>query len=208
MEGDQVSEPFVDYGAVEGRLTPGMEAVLEYQEAVRRRMITAARVLDESGIPYAIIGGNAVAHYVGRVSLSAVRGTADVDLLLSRADLNRAKESLGRKGFKYRYAAGVHKFLDGSKAREGVHAIMAGEKVRAEYLAAAPTLGEVERAEGGFAVIPFAKLVEMKLTSYGLKDKVHLLDMIGVGLLPGDVMEKLPEVLRGRLQVLLDDPDQ
>lgn len=178
-----------------------------YQEEVRRRLITASRLLERGGVPYAIIGGNAVAHYVGQISPSAVRSTADVDMVMHRSDLDKAKEALEPNGFRYRYVAGVHMFIDGTKAREGVHVIMAGEKVRPEYASPAPTLDEVVRTEQGYAVIPFPKLVEMKLNSFRDKDRTHLRDMIEVGLLPGDVMPGLPESLRERLQFLLDNPE-
>jgi hypothetical protein len=47
----------------------------------------------------------------------------------------------------------------------------------------------------------------MKLTSYRLKDRVHLLDMIGVGLIDSTWPIRFPAELAGRLQTLLDNPD-
>ena len=47
----------------------------------------------------------------------------------------------------------------------------------------------------------------MKLTSFLRKDQVHLLDMIGVGLIDESRLSKFSEPLRVRLQELLDDPD-
>jgi hypothetical protein len=47
----------------------------------------------------------------------------------------------------------------------------------------------------------------MKLTSYRLKDRVHILDMIGVGLLDATWPARLPAPLGDRLQRLLDDPN-
>ena len=47
----------------------------------------------------------------------------------------------------------------------------------------------------------------MKLTSYRLKDRVHLQDMISVGLIDETWPAKFPPALGERLQAVLDDPD-
>jgi len=47
----------------------------------------------------------------------------------------------------------------------------------------------------------------MKLTSYRRKDQVHLLAMIDVGLIDASWVGRLPAELAGRLQELLDNPD-
>ena len=44
-------------------------------------------LLEEAGVPYAVIGGNAVAAWVSRVDKAAVRNTQDVDILLRREEL-------------------------------------------------------------------------------------------------------------------------
>jgi hypothetical protein len=51
-------------------------------EAIRQRLDRAAAALDGAGIPYAAVGGNAVAVHVGLVDRGAVRNTRDIDLLL------------------------------------------------------------------------------------------------------------------------------
>jgi hypothetical protein len=43
-------------------------------------------------------------------------------------------------------------------------------------------------------------LLRMKLTSLRLKDKVHIIDMDGVGLITPEIENALPEPLRHRLQ--------
>src|SRR5436190_24200709 len=55
-------------------------------ERVRERLLRAARALDSAGIPYAVIGGNAVAAWVSKFDPAAVRNTADVDILIDRRD--------------------------------------------------------------------------------------------------------------------------
>jgi hypothetical protein len=47
----------------------------------------------------------------------------------------------------------------------------------------------------------------MKLTSFRLKDKVHLQDMLGVGLITPEVENTLPTDLMARLQELKDNPE-
>jgi hypothetical protein len=47
----------------------------------------------------------------------------------------------------------------------------------------------------------------MKLTSNSRKDQVHILDMIGVGLVDATWLPRLPPELAARLKELLDDPD-
>src|SRR5258705_2904136 len=101
-------------------------------EKVRQRLRRAVAALEAAGIPYAVAGGNAVAAWVSRVDEAAVRNTQDVDILLRRADLERAKEALAHIGFVYRHAASIDMFLDGpgAKARDAVHVVFAAEKVR------------------------------------------------------------------------------
>ena len=60
------------------------------------------------------------------------------------------------------------------------------------------------RYVGSFMLEP---LVYMKLLSNRLKDKVHVQDLIGVGLIDRSWLAKLPPVLAERLQGILDTPD-
>src|SRR5438094_245632 len=101
-------------------------------ERVRQRLLRAAHALEEAGVPYAVAGGNAVAAWVSRVDEAAARNTQDVDVLIRRADLDRATAALAQAGFVYRHVAGIDVFLDGplAKARDAVHVVFAGEKVR------------------------------------------------------------------------------
>ena len=48
-------------------------------------------------------------------------------------------------------------------------------------------------------IAPVADLVRMKLTSYRLKDRVHIQDLDGVGLITPEIEAQLPEPLRHRL---------
>jgi Uncharacterised nucleotidyltransferase len=154
-------------------LLPWGEAVLERMvlavELVRQRLLKAARALDAAGIPYAVIGGNAVAAWVARVDPAAVRNTADVDILVQRSDLDRVKDALTAAGFVYHETLDVHMFLDGARAspREAIHVLFTGEKVQPDYLAATPSVTEAEHGDL-FRVLNLEALVRMKLTSFRL----------------------------------------
>lgn len=68
-------------------------------ELVRERLDRACKALQEAEIPYAVVGGNAVAAWVATVDEGAVRNTRDVDLLFNEEDLSRATEVLEAAGF-------------------------------------------------------------------------------------------------------------
>jgi hypothetical protein len=177
-------------------------------EKVRARLDRAVAALESAGIPYAVAGGNAVAAWVSRVDEAAVRNTQDVDILLRRDDIEAAKAALTTAGFIFRHVKNVDMFLDGpgAKARDAVHVIFAGEKVLPDYIAPSPDVMEVDSA-GPFRVVDLGPLVRMKLTSYLLKDRVHLLDMIGVGLIDDSWTRRFQPELAARLQELLDNPE-
>jgi len=139
-------------------------------EKVRERLRRATAALEQAQVPYAVVGGNAVAAWVGEVDEAAVRNTQDVDILLRRADLDRAKEALAKVGFIYRHAASIDMFLDGpqAKARDAVHVVFAGEKVRQEYLLPAPDVDDV-KGSYTFRVLSLEALLRMKLTSFRLR---------------------------------------
>lgn len=178
-------------------------------DAVRDRMRRAADALGGAGVPYAVVGGNAVAEWVGSVDDAAVRNTRDVDILLRRSDFPAARVAMEAAGFVYRHAASIDMFLDGkgAKARDAVHVLYAGEKVRADAVAASPDVSDATVAPAGHTVVTLEALVTMKLTSYRLKDRVHLQDMISVGLIDGSWPARFPPPLGERLQAVLDDPD-
>jgi hypothetical protein len=177
-------------------------------EKVRLRLLRAAAALAQGKVSYAVAGGNAVAAWVSRVDETAVRNTQDVDILLRRADLPAARQALEKAGFVYRHAASMDTFLDGpeAKAHDAVHIVFAAEKVRPDYFASAPDVSESEATET-FRLVSLDALVRMKLTSFRDKDRVHLRDLMNVGLVDESWLLKVPAQLRSRLQELLDSPE-
>jgi hypothetical protein len=179
-------------------------------ERVRDRLMRASAALEAAGIPYAVAEGNAVAAWVATVDVAAVRNTQDVDVLLRRSDLDAAAKALEGAGFIRRHVAGMEVFLDGpeAKVRDAVHVVMAGEKVRPEYEATAPDVAEFAKpGEGKVRVVALEALVRMKLTSFRLKDQVHLQDMLEVGLIDQRWVGRLGGTLGARLQQLIDMPE-
>lgn len=182
-----------------------LERMVRAVEKVRDRLKRTATALESAGVPYAVAGGNAVAAWVATIDESAIRNTQDVDIVIRRQDLPAAKQALEAAGFIYRHAASIDMFLDGpdAKARDAVHILFAGEKVRPEDPLGVP---KIDRPFLNMNVryLPLESLVTMKLTANRLKDKVHLQDMLEVGLIDSTWSKKLSPELAARLQELLD----
>jgi hypothetical protein len=184
------------------------ERAISAVEKVRERLLRATAALEAARVPYAVADGNAVALWVSRVDEAAVRNTQDVDILIRRSDLPAARAAMEKAGFTYRHMAGMDMFLDGpgAKARNAVHIVFAGEKVRAEEPLANPDVEESEQAEQ-FRILALPALVQTKLTAFRDKDKVHLRDLIDVGLIDRAWLNRFPKVLSERLASLLDNPN-
>ncbi len=186
----------------------GWERALMAAEKVKERLRRATKALDSAGVPYAVVGGNAVAEWVARIDDEAVRNTRDVDLLVRRGDFASVRAALEAVGFVYHHLLDVDVFIDGPQGKPsgGVHLLFAGEKVRAEDEHPCPELDESERA-AEFQVAALTALVRMKLMAWRDKDRTHLRDMIGVGLIDATWPTRLPALLGERLQQLLDHPN-
>lgn len=176
-------------------------------ELVRDRLRRAVAALEAAGIPYAVVGGHAVAAWVARVDIGAIRNTADVDILIQRSDLPAARLALEAAGFIYNETLDVHMFLDGphSRPRDAVHILFGGEKVKEDSPAPSPAVADSEVGEH-FRLVSLEALVRMKLTSYRLKDQVHLQDLLLVGLIDAGWLTRFSPELAERLQRILDNP--
>ena len=181
--------------------------MIEAVEAVRERALRATKALRDAGIPYAVAGGNAVAAWVARVDQAAVGNTQDVDILLQRSDFDGVKQALESVGFVYRQVMGVDCFMDGPQgsSRDAVHLLYAGEKVRPDHAAPSTNISEVEHADA-YDVLTLAALVRMKLDSFRDKDRMHLRDLLDVGLIDTTWQSSLSPEHAARLQQLIDDP--
>ncbi len=185
-----------------------LDRMVSAVEKVKERLLRATAALENASVLYAVVGGNAVAAWVTRVDEAAVRNTQDVDILLRREDLPDAVMALEEVGFVFRHVAGMDVFLDGSnaKARDAVHVVFAGEKVRPHEAAVNPDVMQSEEGDN-YRVLSLEALVQIKLTAFRIKDKMHLIDLLDVGLIDQTWTARYPPELAERLQALLDDPN-
>ena len=186
----------------------GWERALMAAEKVKERLRRATRALDAAGVAYAVVGGNAVAEWVARVDEDAVRNTRNVDILIRRPDFPAAKTCLLAVGFIYYELLDIDTFIDGPQGKPsgGIHLLYAGEKVRRDDDYNLPEIDESERA-AEFQVAKLEAVIVMKLTAWRDKDRTHLRDLIGVGLIDAAWPARFPLSLGARLQQLLDDPN-
>ncbi len=175
---------------------------------VRERLLRAAAALNEAGVPYAVVGGNAVASWVATVDEGAVRNTRDIDLLVRRTDLSVITAALEKAGFVRDELLDVVMFRDGAQGKpsEAVHLIFSGEKTRPDHLLPAPEIQTVQDP-ANLPVIALDSLLLMKVMSNRDKDRTHLRDLIGVRLIDRSSLAKLPPELAERLKQILDTPD-
>jgi hypothetical protein len=174
---------------------------------VTARLERITKALHEAGVAYALVGGQAVAIWVATRDPAAVRTTQDVDILLNRSDLAPARAAALAAGMEYFELMGVGMFLERSdpNPRKAVHLVWAGEKVRPEYPLPSPTVDKSEMLEPGKHVVSLTGLVLMKLMATRDQDRVHLRDLIEVGLVGRDMMSSLPPELALRLDALLTE---
>lgn len=206
-------QPSQDHGPrwTTGTVSMGVEILDRMERAVakvRERLLRATSALARAGLAYAVVGGNAVASWVATVDEGAVRTTRDVDLLVRRDDLPAITAALEQAGFVHGELLDVVMFRDGTEGKpsEAVHLLFAGEKVRPDHSLPAPDIHTVDHLDS-FRVIAFESLLILKLLSNRLKDKVHLQDLIGVGLIDASWLAKLAPELAARLKSILDAPD-
>lgn len=174
-----------------------------YEKHVEQLVEVTARfasALSKAGIEYRIVGGLAVYLHVNEVDPLAARLTRDIDAAVRRTDLQAITEAVRPVGLEFRHVAGVDMLVDSHepRAHSAVHLIFVNEKVRDHYLEAVPDFSPAPNVDG-LIVAPISDLVRMKLTSFREKDRVHVRDMDGVGLITPEIEARLSEPLRLRL---------
>jgi hypothetical protein len=156
------------------------------------------------GVPHELVGGLAVLVHVEAADPTHSVLTRDIDLMIRRSDLERVKEIASQNGFRFRHAAGLDMLLygDTDSAKNAVHLIFSGEKVRPSQATPNPVIDpEKKRILGeSVFVIPLLDLMRMKLSAYRYKDRVHVQSMDAAGLITPQVEAALPTELRARLQ--------
>lgn len=179
------------------------------ENRVRNLVLAVAKALDDAGVPYAVVGGNAVASWVATVDEGAVRATKDVDITMRRSDLPAASQALRGVGLMPIEVLGVHMFVDreNPNPKTGVHIVIAGERIRAHYQHPAPDVAEAVPSPEGYVVIDLPSLVAMKLQSFRDIDRVHIRDLLSVDLIDSSIVDSLPSDLRERLQDIQRTPE-
>lgn len=182
-----------------------MLTIAAYDRHVEQLFDTVRRIADalgRAGIDYRVIGGVAVFLHVSERNPGAARATRDVDIAVDRAELRKIIDAVRPFRFDFRHAAGVDMLVDSRQptARSAVHLPFVREKVHAHYVEATPDFSVPVTTAEGVLLAPVEDLVRMKLTSYRLKDRVHIQDLDAVGLITPEIEARLPEVLRARLR--------
>lgn len=176
-------------------------------DEVGERLDRIAQALEDEKVSFALVGGQAVALWVATKDPAAVRTTKDVDILLARGDLGRARAAAHAADMDYFEVLGVGMFVDRDdpNPRRAVHLIWEGERIRPDDPLPAPTFDERMLLEPSRPVVTVAALVRMKLMANRDQDRVHLRDMIEVGLVDRQLLDDLPDSLRQRLGLLLTE---
>jgi hypothetical protein len=189
---------------LEPSLSKHFEAVNEVEKLLRR--ITEA--LDADGVPYCVIGGNAVAAWVSTIDPGATRTTKDVDILLREGDLDMAKQAAAKVHLDYYEVLDVPMFLPrlNPNPKTGAHILLAGKRVRETDLIPAPDVAQSRRLLDGFNVVDLDALVRMKLVSNRRRDQVHIEDMLEMNLITPEIENALPDELKKRLEIIRTTP--
>ena len=175
---------------------------------VRERLLRATAALNQAGVPYAVVGGNAVASWVATVDEGAVRNTRDVDLLVRRSDLPAVTAALEAGGLRPRRIARRRHVprRPGGQAERGHSSAVRRRKDAPDHLLPAPEIQTVADP-ANFRVIALESLVV---------DEADVEPAQGSGspsghdrrrLIDASWLTKLPPELAERLKQILDTPD-
>jgi hypothetical protein len=184
---------------------PKVATIASYDAHIEQLVDVAERLkaaFDEAGVDYRIVGGLAVFLHVRDRDPLAARTTRDVDVAVRRNDLEQIRAAAAGSGFEFRHAAGVDMLVDreSPSVRSAVHFVFLNEKVQPDYLEPVPAMPDAVRSTDGLLLGSVADLVTMKLTSFRLKDQVHIQDIDGVGLITDEMEQGLSSELRKRLE--------
>lgn len=171
------------------------------QDDVHAALKKIAKILQEDEIPYAVIGAMALNAYGYR------RVTMDVDLLLSRQGLGELKRRHLGRGY-------VEKFPGSKSLRDTengvpIDIVLAGEfpgDGRPKPVAFPDPATSAIRGQS-IALLPLAKLVELKLASgltatHRLKDLADVLELIRAAGLPLDLLQELDPFVQDKYREL------
>lgn len=166
---------------------------------VQRALEKIARLLDEDGIPYAVIGGMALNAYGYR------RVTVDVDVLLTREGLETFKTKHLGLGY-------VQKFPGSKGLRDTEHGVPIDIVLAGEYpgdglpkpVAFPDPAVSAVRGER-IALLPLPRLIELKLASgmtapHRMRDLADVLEIVRILQIPETFAEELDPSVRDKFR--------
>jgi hypothetical protein len=168
---------------------------------VQRALERIARLLDERGIPYAVIGAMALNEWGYR------RVTVDVDLLLTAEGLRALKAEVLGRGY-------TEKFPGSRGLRDAVAGVNVDVALAGEYPGdgkpkpvAFPDPAEAAVRGRRVALLPLPKLIELKLASgmsapHRLRDLADVLELVRALSLPRDLTASLDASVRPKYEEL------
>jgi len=163
------------------------------------------RRLDDAKIPYALVGGLALAAH------GFVRMTQDVDLLMTQEGLDAFKENFSGRGYLPAFSGAKKTFRD-TETQVRIEILVTGDYPGdgKPKPVAFPDPSIVFTELGGMRVIPIETLIELKLASgmsapHRLRDLADVQDLIAALQLPIAFAEKLDESVRDTFRQLWDN---
>jgi hypothetical protein len=187
-----------------GRLWVGIEEAEKFfmgESKVQRAALKVVRLLEEDGIPYALIGAMALNAY------GYLRATVDVDLLLTREGLEAFKERHLGLGY-------VQKFPGSKGLRDTENGVTIVVVLAGEYpgdglpkpVAFPDPAAAAVRVEQT-ALLPLPRFIELKLASglsapHRLKDLADVLEVIRILKLPARLADELDPYVREKYREL------
>ncbi len=167
---------------------------------VQKALHELSRRLDDSSIPYAIVGAMALNEF------GYQRVTVDVDVLLTRAGLEAFKKAFLGRGY-------VEKFPGSKGVRDTANNVVIDVLISGEFPGdgkpkpvAFPDPSTAIR-RGSISWLPLEKMIELKLASglsapHRLKDLADVLELIKATSLPRDLSAKLDVSVRAKYDEL------
>jgi hypothetical protein len=168
---------------------------------VQRALEKVARLLEEDGIPYAVIGAMALNAYGYR------RLTVDVDLLLTREGLEAFQAKHLGLGYVQKFPGS--KGLRDTENGVPIDVVLAGD-FPGDGLpkpVAFPDPADAAVRGERTALLPLPRLIELKLASgmtapHRLKDLADVIEIVRILKLPADIAEELDPYVREKYREL------
>lgn len=185
---------------VERRLIESARFTAEFhmaQSNVHRALDKLVARLSALDIPYAIVGGLALGAY------GYLRATVDVDVLLTESGLARFRNACLGRGFVEKHPGS--RGLRDPENRVDIDVVIAGEYPGdgREKPVAFPDPAEAALTGDRFALLPLAKLIELKLASgmtapHRMRDLADVIELVRVNELGRELSNELDPSVRDK----------